>query len=228
MNKSLIIYHGSDKILRKPQFGKGSPRNDYGLGFYCTESVDLAKEWACTEAISGYANQYRFDLTGLKVLQLSAKRYTVLHWLTILLQNRTFETRNQVAALGKEYLLEHFAIDISIYDVIRGYRADDSYFSFAQDFLNNAITVQKLADAMKLGKLGEQIVLKSPEAFSRLEYLGCEKADRSIYYPLRKSRDELARSTYFSGRKDAPLTADDLFLADLVRGEVSADDPRIQ
>ena len=30
------------------------------------------------------------------------------------------------------------------YDVIIGYRADDSYFAFAQDFLNNAISLNTL------------------------------------------------------------------------------------
>ena len=47
------------------------------------------------------------------------------------------------------------------YDVIIGYRADDSYFSFAKDFINNTISVEQLAEAMRLGELGIQIVLKS-------------------------------------------------------------------
>lgn len=44
MKKSLIIYHGSGEIIEKPQFGYGNPKNDYGLGFYCTEDIELAKE----------------------------------------------------------------------------------------------------------------------------------------------------------------------------------------
>lgn len=43
----MILYHGSDKQITVPTFGAENPRNDYGLGFYCTESIDLAKEWAC-------------------------------------------------------------------------------------------------------------------------------------------------------------------------------------
>ena len=42
----LTVYHGSPVIIEKPQFGIGNPDNDYGLGFYCTETLDLAKEWA--------------------------------------------------------------------------------------------------------------------------------------------------------------------------------------
>ena len=42
-----ILYHGSEYLIENPQFGKGSLHNDYGRGFYCTENIELAKEWAC-------------------------------------------------------------------------------------------------------------------------------------------------------------------------------------
>ena len=63
MNK-LIIYHGSSQIVQKPIFGAGKPYNDYGQGFYCTEHLELAKEWACNEERDGYANQYELDTKG--------------------------------------------------------------------------------------------------------------------------------------------------------------------
>ena len=40
-----ILYHGSEYLIENPQFGKGSLHNDYGRGFYCTENIELAKEW---------------------------------------------------------------------------------------------------------------------------------------------------------------------------------------
>jgi hypothetical protein len=226
--KSMIVYHGSENIVRLPQYGRGNPRNDYGQGFYCTESSDLAKEWACTDARGGFANRYVLDLEGLQVLNLKDRSYTILHWLTVLVQHRVFTVRNQISAMGKQYLIEHFNVDTTPFDIIRGYRADDSYFSFAQDFLDNTITLRKLSEAMKLGKLGEQIVLMTPTAFSYIEFLGYEEVDREIYYPLKQSRDELTRSTYFSSRKELALNADDLFLADIIRGGITADDPRLQ
>ena len=57
------------------------------------------------------------------------------------------------------------------HDFIKGYRADDSYFSFAAAFLNNTISLSQLEKAMVLGKLGEQIVAKSEKAFDRLAYI---------------------------------------------------------
>ena len=59
----------TNKVIEKPIFGVGNPNNDYGLGFYCTESMDLAKEWACSNnETNGYANQYEIDLCDYKVL----------------------------------------------------------------------------------------------------------------------------------------------------------------
>jgi hypothetical protein len=51
----MILYHGSDRIIEKPVFGEGKSYNDYGRGFYCTEHVELAKEWACATGGDGYA-----------------------------------------------------------------------------------------------------------------------------------------------------------------------------
>lgn len=66
--------------------------------------------------------------------------------------------------------------------MIIGYRADDSYFSFAKDFINNTISVQQLAKAMNLGNLGMQIVLKSQKAFEKIKYITYEIADYRKYY----------------------------------------------
>ena len=224
-NNLMEIYHGSISIIDNPVFGKGKPHNDYGLGFYCTESLDLAKEWAVTEDTDGYANKYILDTKDLKILDLS-KDATVLNWITVLLQNRVFNLKNDISKIGKKYLIEHFDLPIKDYDVIRGYRADDSYFAYAESFLNNTISDQRLSEALRLGNLGEQIVLRSEKAFEHIRFLGYEIADSSIYYPLRQERNMKARKEFLSNRRGTP-SVDDLYLNDIIRG-VPADDPRIQ
>lgn len=131
----IIIYHGSSEIVKQPVYGKGKPYNDYGIGFYCTEHLELAKEWACTKNIDGFVNEYELDLTHLKVLHLS--EYSILHWLALLMVNRRFRISTPVMRRGFQWLKDNFLIDITGYDVIIGYRADDSYFSFARAFINN-------------------------------------------------------------------------------------------
>ena len=79
---------------------------------------------------------------------------------------------------------------------------------------------------MRLGKLGEQFVLKSPKAFESLSYLGYAFADRSIYYPKRKQRDSDARIAY---QQEASLDdLNGLFMRDIIREGVTNDDPRLR
>lgn len=128
------LYHGSTMIIEKPRFGQGNPYNDYGLGFYCTENIELAKEWACLDKDGGFANIYTVDTKKLKILNLSDSKYSILNWLAILVDNRTFRIGSQIARQAKEYLLINFLPNISNFDAIIGCRADDSYFAFAMDF----------------------------------------------------------------------------------------------
>lgn len=225
----MIIYHGSTEIVEVPVFGKGSDNNDYGKGFYCTESLELAKEWACPTIQDGFANQYEFDMTGLSVMYLNRDGYSILNWIAILLQNRIFPKRSPIARQASQYLLNGFLPDTTGYDVIWGYRADDSYFTYAKDFLNNTISVGQLARAMKLGELGEQIVLMSPRAFERIKFMKYEIADGSIYHNRRMERDERARRAYLENHgEDFSVTINDLFVRDIISQQVKNDDPRLR
>jgi len=226
--KKITIYHGSETIIKTPQYHFGNPKNDYGYGFYCTENIELAKEWGCSEEKNGFANEYTLDLEGLSILNLSEPKYNILNWLTILLQNRSFDLSSDISIRAKEYLLEHFSIPYQNYDIIRGYRADDSYFSFANSFLNNTISLQKLNEAMYLGKLGEQIVVKSKKAFSRITFIKDTSAERSIYYSKKIQRDNKARKAFFEMRSKSELSNHEaLFVLDIIRGGMKNGNPRI-
>ena len=221
-----ILYHGSPDIIQTPVLGKGKPYNDYGQGFYCTEHPELAKEWACTENIDGYANKYEMDTDGLAILNLSADEYTILHWLALLMKYRRFRISTPVMKRGADWLREHFLIDLTSYDVVVGYRADDSYFSFARSFVNNEISLAQLSYAMRLGRPDEQFVLKSPAAFEKIRFVSYEIADNTEYYAKRKARDDEARASF-----RAELERDDidgLYMRDIIREEVKPDDPRLR
>jgi hypothetical protein len=210
------IYHGSDHIIEQPQFGEGKPYNDYGRGFYCTEHAELAKEWACAADSDGYANHYQLDYSGLSVLNLNAPEYNILNWLAILLENRKFNVADGLPQRAKTYLQENFKVDYKKYDVIIGYRADDSYFSYAGDFVNGTLSLADLSEAMRLGKLGEQVVLKSKKAFDSLTFVEAVKAPRQEYFAKYKTRDEEARARY---RQIAtkPVAEDETYVIDIIR-----------
>ena len=126
----------------------------------------------------------------------------------------------------KKYLRDVFLIDISEYDVIIGYRADDSYFSFAQDFVSGVISLQKLSKAMRLGKLGEQIVLKSRKAFDNLTFIDNIVAPSEIYFPERSKRDSDARRDYRKIR-DEGVDIQELFMIDIMREGIANGDSRL-
>ncbi len=223
----LIVYHGSPVVIEKPQFGVGNPNNDYGLGFYCTEALDLAKEWACSVETDGYANKYSLDMSGLSVLSLTGGDYNILNWLYVLLENRKFRIGGDIARQAKAYIEDHFAIEYRSYDVIKEYRADDSYFSFASAFLNNTISLSQLERAMLLGKLGEQIVAVSQTAFDAFTFEEAIPAPKELYYPKKLARDTAARND-FQKEKGRGSLLTETYILDIIRQGWKNDDERLQ
>lgn len=228
MKKDLIIYHGSQQIVEVPEFGKGKTYNDYGQGFYCTENIELAKEWACPVKNDGYSNKYIMHFEGLNVMHLTKGEFNILNWLAILLKNRKFDITSPVGNSAREFILSRFMPNTDNIDVMIGYRADDSYFSFAEDFVNNVISLRDLERAMQLGTLGEQIVLISERSFKQIEFVEQETADYREYYFKRAERDKKAREAYASQKKNLQQLINDIFVLDIIREDMKKDDPRLQ
>ena len=190
------LLHGTDHIIEVPDIHIGNPHNDYGMGFYCTHVDEMAREWACKKNTDGFVNSYDFDTEGLKVLNLLDGTHTVLNWMALLLQFRTFKLDSEVAVDARDYLIGHYSIDLTGYDVVIGYRADDSYFQYAESFVSNTLPLRSLNRALKLGKFLD--------------------------------RDTKARDTYRKEIKKSKSYRDDIFVLDILREEMSNDDPRIQ
>jgi len=224
---AIMLFHGSPEPLEKPVFGKGNPHNDYGLAFYCTENQDLAMEWACADGRDGFTNTFMLNDEGLSVCNLSSKEFNILNWLAVLLENRTFTLSTPLSREARQYLLENFLPDISRFDIIRGWRADDSYFSFAKGFLSGSLSLEGLSEAMKLGKLGEQVAVKSEKAFKALEFMAYEPADSWFYYPRRVRRDREARERYLQ-ICSSEKAKDSVYILDIIREGWKNDDKRLR
>lgn len=224
MNKIITLFHGSEKVIEAPSFGEGKRNNDFGLGFYCTETENLAKEWAVSSLRDGFCNRYTLDTEYMKILNLNSPDYTILNWIAVLVEHRLFSIKTPIARRAKKYLIDNFGINVNAFDIVTGYRADDSYFDYAESFLNNAISVEQLAAAMKLGKLGEQIVLKSQFAFFRIRFEGFDVAEKEEFYVLRKARDDEANRLYLELLEEE---SDGLYIQDIIRGGIANDDSRI-
>ena len=222
----MILYHGSNYIIDKPLYGAGKKHNDYGIGFYCTENIELAKEWSVSDNLDGYVNIYDMDIDGLNILDINSQNYTIMHWLNILINNRIFDCSTPLEREAKSYITQEFNIDTDKADIIKGYRADDSYFSYARVFISGIISYEQLCKAIMLGNLGEQICLKSKKAFELIRFTGYQKVDYNEWYPKKMSRDIYARNGYKAMEKEN-YRKGELYITKIIDEELKADDLRI-
>ena len=224
----IILLHGTDHIIEVPDINIGNEHNDYGKGFYCTKAEEMAKEWACKQNTDGFVNRYELNTDGLKTLDLTDGHHTVLNWIAILLKYRTFKLSSEIAIDARDYIIEHYSVNISDYDVVVGYRADDSYFQYAESFVSNGLPLRSLNKALQLGKLGEQTVLVSQKAFNQIKFIDAAPVSKDEYYPKFIDRDSSARKAFKQEIKKSKLYRDDIFVLDILREEIQNNDPRIQ
>jgi len=214
----MIIYHGSTNNTLKPSLKQAKKENDFGRGFYCTEEIEKAKEWACINNEDGFVYKFYLNMNNLKVLDLTSNSYNVLNWITLLINNRDINSSETTFNQTKRYLNDNYYIDTSIYDVIIGYRADDSYFSYARSFISNSLSIEDLESLLLYGDLGKQVVLVSEKAFENLKYISKEQVNKDIYYKKFYKRDDDARSKYKREFGNKTIDINKTYIIDLIRG----------
>ena len=162
-----ILYHGSPNRVIVPKFGFGEDRHDYGRGFYLTENLELAKEWAVCrpDETNGWVHKYELEMGGLNILDF--QKYDVLSWLAELMKHRDAADSKRYKMLAQKFI-EKYGIDTCGYDVITGWRANASYFYIAKEFVRDNIDIEILEELLSLGGLGIQFCIKSERAFAQL------------------------------------------------------------
>lgn len=208
-SSSVTLYHGSWVVVENPDFNYNNVDNDYGKGFYCTQCLGLAKEWAAKTIVGnskGFVSEYRIDLSNMRILRLDSSPSTknILTWLCILTENRLVSL-SDIQQNYLDELRDYCDVpDYNSYDIITGYRADDSYFTCVKDFLSLGCSLEKVSNAFKSGSLGNQVVLKSEKAFDAIKFVREIKV-RQKYQDDYFARDSFARD-YFKYSKDTGHT----------------------
>ena len=191
---SIEMYHGSQNIIKKPQFGYGNPYNDYGLGFYTTPYPELAAEWACPKlGGTSYVNRYELNTNNLRILNMDNEPFE--YWITTLIKYRGGRYSNVVKDRMNKFI-SMYPFEITDYDVVMGWRANDSYFSFIRDFFGVGLSLENLKTAMKFGELGTQYCLLTKNAYNQIEFIKSDEIDNKRYFELRELRDREARASY--------------------------------
>lgn len=171
--EKLILFHGTPNKIVIPTYGTSNAKHDYGMGFYMTESINLAKEWAVCKPneTNGFVHKYELDTEGLKILDFQEKG--VLTWLAELMKHRDASDSKRYRVLAKQFI-EKFGISTEGYDVIKGWRANASYFYIAKEFVRDNIDIDILEKLLSLGGLGIQYCIKSERAYSQLKEITTE------------------------------------------------------
>ena len=67
---NLTFYHGSAAESVTPTYGLGDDRHDYGRGFYLSDDLALAKEWAVCRPNeqNGWVHAFRVTDPGLTMV----------------------------------------------------------------------------------------------------------------------------------------------------------------
>ena len=164
---ALTFYHGSAAESVTPTFGLGDDRHDYGKGFYLTDDLSLAKEWAVCrpDAQNGWVHAFKVVDSGLSVLDF--QELGVLAWMAELMKHREAGKSRRFNMLSQKFIAK-YGVDSSGYDIIRGWRANASYFYIVTEFVHDEIDVDILEELLMLGGLGIQYCIKSPRAFAAL------------------------------------------------------------
>lgn len=190
----MILYHGSPNKEFIPQYGKGEEKHDYGKGFYLTEYKDLAKEWAvCNpDKGNGWLHKYQLDCKGLKIFDF--EKAGILSWLAELMKHRAADNSRRYKLLSEKFIAK-YGISTEDYDVIRGWRADASYFYIAKAFVRDEIDVCILEELFHFGDLGIQYCLKSEKAFNLLteDVQAVEMVDFTTFNAKYNLRDQASR-----------------------------------
>ena len=212
----ITLYHGSDKIIEKPLYGFGRSDCDYGSGFYLCDDYDMASIWAEQGKEGGYVNSYKLDMTNLRVLYLNhATKEDALTWISILCAHRIDAYTKATQGPIIEALTKRFEPDLSFYDLIIGYRADDSYYQYTAGFLEGTLPLELLLKAMKAGSLGLQYVLKSQLAFKEIRFQSASQVRPTERY---KSLSSKANARYEILRKEATINM--TYVRDILREDI--------
>lgn len=164
----IVLYHGSPNKKITPTFGCGEEKRDYGKGFYLTEDRELAKEWAVCRPNeqNGWLHQYELEMDDLKVLDF--EKLGILSWLAELMKHRDASDSKRYRVLAKKFV-QKYGLDTVGFDVIKGWRADASYFFIAKEFVRDNVDIDILERLLRLGDLGIQYCIKSKKAYSKLK-----------------------------------------------------------
>jgi hypothetical protein len=156
MSNSIILYHGSQEMVKHPEIRIQKYNKDFYFGFYCTVYQNQAIRWATRFRGVGYLNEYRY--TPNETLNIKKFPKMTEEWLDFITACRTGNPHN--------------------YDIVEGPMANDTIFNYVQNFVDGKISREAFWDLAKFKKPTHQISFHTEKALETLKFLkGSEVRD---------------------------------------------------
>lgn len=148
-NQKIILYHGTASIFDIPDISYSREDIDFGVGFYCTEDLEMAKMWAAHKKRS-IVNVYELDLSNLNIYHFKADE----EWLAFIQGNRMWDKIE----------------DYSSYDILMGPTADDKLFTTLNRYMDGEYTAEMAIAIINIMGYNNQVVLKNKKAIQQIKY----------------------------------------------------------
>ena len=151
----MILYHGTNLVVKKPHPVEQNRYLDFGYGFYTTSNFEQARNFALkvVKRKGGVptVNVYEFDETQLTS---NYKRFFEPddNWLDFVSENRNGVYRGQK------------------YSIIIGPVANDDVYTTLQLYLGGFLTREQTMQTLKVKKLYDQYVFTTQEAMDLLRF----------------------------------------------------------
>ena len=154
----MILYHGSNIEVTKPQIIVSNRALDFGAGFYTTSSEDQAIRWAKLQALrrgKGIPTVSVYEFDDTKTTALSVLRFPSADgdWLRYVTDNR------KSVYSGEKY------------DVVIGPVANDNTMPVISDYMAGIINEETALILLKPQKLADQYAFLTWKGLSMLQYV---------------------------------------------------------
>lgn len=146
----VVLFHGSNVIVEKPQILQDGFYKDFGYGFYCTRFEKQAKRWALTKRKKHIVNEYIYD----ESTELNIKKFDSMteEWLQFVVDCRRG--------------IKHD------YDIVEGAMADDTIWDYIEDYMADKISKAAFWELVKFKYPTHQIVFCTEKALKTLKFEG--------------------------------------------------------
>lgn len=155
----MILYHGSDVIVKEPKIIISEKGKDFGFAFYLTPIKEQAERMAkrkqkLNKSEKAYVSVFEWD-ENIKNLHYKKFSNPDIEWLDFIIKCRSnLKFRHD-------------------FDIIEGKIADDSVGETVLYVINGVMKKEDAVERLRFQKINSQIAFCSEQSLKSLKYLKC-------------------------------------------------------